>query len=114
MRIVRLLVESPRYEENPPLNDLKRELVKVLMDSDSPRVIQSHGYVCDEAHLKRNDAQMQDSKTTTVFKIISADTHSSSPEANIEAVHGALSASIEKVLRPFEHRLNEYFGQGNP
>lgn len=109
-RLVRLWVDSPRYEDNPQLNDLKSELVTALMNSKLRDVMQSKGYGCDEFHLRRSNAKMQKTRTTTVFKVLTGEAHNwSSLEDAIRAVHADLGDAVNEVLRPFEKRLRQMF-----
>lgn len=109
--IVRLWVDSPRYEDNPPLNDLKCELVNALMHSELRGVMWAKGYRCDESSLRRTDEGMQKTKTTTVFKIIPRDHRWASPEEPIKMVHADLGQAVNEVLQAFTQRLETVFAK---
>lgn len=111
-RRVRLQVESPTYDNDPELNDLKREVIRALLDSNLRRLVREKGYGCDEARVKTSDVQIRNSKTTTLFIVLLDDTQSkATAEENIQSVHEALREPVEAVLQRFAGRLDGYFSR---
>src|ERR1700738_1563334 len=107
-RRVRLQVESPTYDNDPSLNNLKREVIRALLDSNLRRLVREKGYSCDEARVRTSDAQIRNSKTTTLFSVMLDRTQSkATPEENIKAVHEALRQPVDAVLQRFVSRLDQ-------
>src|SRR5882762_8490552 len=48
MRNVRLQLESARYNENATLNNLKRDVIRSLLNSRLPRIVREKGYTYDD------------------------------------------------------------------
>src|SRR5437667_5434744 len=117
-RTVHLQVGSPRYGENPCLNDLKRRVIKALETSELRRLVRAKGYIYDDSRARTSDAQIQKFNTTTVFNVILDNNRvKSSREKRIKAVHDAVGESVEKVMERFREDLNKCFvakAEGHP
>src|SRR5439155_17997040 len=98
-RTVRLQVDSPRYNENSSLNELKRKVIRALMTSGLPRLVREKGYGYDDSHVRTSDAQIQDHMSVTLFKILVDDRQlKSSLEETIKTVHNAVGWSVDEVM----------------
>lgn len=107
---IRLHVESPRYEKDPILNDLKQEVIAAITSSDIASVIQNRG--CSYRVGSRiSSSHIQKNKCTEVFRVELMDnqrrpTH----REDIEKVHTQFGPAVDAVLQRFEERLREQFG----
>jgi len=69
---IRLQVESPSYDVDPMLNDLKLAIVRSLLSSDlSHRVRRQFGY--DDTRVRTSEHDLRQNKTTTLFKVVLSD-----------------------------------------
>ena len=95
---VRLHVESPRYSVDPLLNDLKQEVVAVLLAPAICAAVQQEGYIY-RAGAKTSPNQMQRNKSTEAFRVVlTAEQRQPSHRRDIEIVHIALGSIVDEVL----------------
>jgi hypothetical protein len=111
-RTVRLQVEAPRYHENAILNQIKRELITSLMESELRQVASEVGYTPDESRINTSAEQVRTKRTITVFKtLLNQNQLRPTPEATVEAVHNELGWIIDNVVQGFESDLTEVLQQ---
>jgi hypothetical protein len=109
--VVRLHVESPRYEVDRLLNDVKGKLVSALLDSQLKRQALKRGL---DYRLGRRVEQTRENKCTEALRVIIPESHlKATDEENILAVHTAVGAVVEKQVKSFASELNGYFGNAN-
>src|SRR6266480_468267 len=115
---VNLQVESPRHpaalkakgKGNSCLNDVKRKMIRDLETPKLRGLVRAKGYIYDDSCLRKSDDQIQNSMTTTVFKVILDNNPvKSSREETIKAVHDAVGGSVDAVMRRFREDLNRCF-----
>lgn len=107
--VLRLHVESPRFEISETLNDLKGEVVESLRATRFRHEVESAGYGFKAGSRVSTEA-IKANKCTEVFRVIltpkqRGETH----RAEIEQVQQSIGAGIDEVLRRFTPRLRECF-----
>jgi putative zinc finger/helix-turn-helix YgiT family protein len=109
VRIIRLHVESPRATDDPLLNAIKRDLIKALLASTIPRLLEGKGYGY-EVGRRTSNAQIQQNKSTEAFRVVLA-AHQGKPTSqdNISLVHDAIGSVVDEVVQRFAERLNQRF-----
>lgn len=93
-RKICLCVGAPTDGIDPDLNNLKREVITALLDSDLVSSAREKGYVAVLGRL-RSEANSRKNKHTTLLQIVLDDRHrhdksEESIKANINAVHEAV------------------------
>ena len=107
--IIRLHIESPRYDEDPSLNDLKREVIEALLASKVGQVARQKGYSY-EVGARTAVAQIQRNKSTEAVRVLVAESQlKPTHEENIKALHSAVGSAVDEVPQNFADRLNEHF-----
>ena len=109
-RRVRLQVESPKYDDDPYLNDLKSELINALLAADLSTKFTESGFLY-EAGLRTSYAQIRKNKATTVFTVLlEGNQIQPSAEKTIQVVHNALGHSVNSIVSTFATKLRARFG----
>jgi hypothetical protein len=107
--VVRLHVESPRYDEDQPLNNLKRDVIAALLASNIAQTARQIGYGY-EVGTRTSAGQIQQNKSTEAFRVlIGKQERKQTEQKDIEAVHAALGSSVDEVLNAFGARLHAHF-----
>ncbi len=103
-------IESPPYDgADPQLNRLKREIIRALLSSDIPELVQGKGYIY-ELGKKITNKDIGEDKSTTVFRIVlTGKRHKPTPEEDIQQIHDAVGSEVDSVLQQFLSRLKSYF-----
>ncbi|MCM3869234.1 MAG: hypothetical protein ND895_00880 [Pyrinomonadaceae bacterium] len=109
-RRVRLQVESPSYDVDSSLNDLKQEVINALLTSDLRGVVSESGFRYDDARTRTSDAQVKKNRTTTLFTVV-LDSNQVKPtsEHTISVVHSLIAPSVNALFQPFSNRLKARF-----
>mgnify|MGYP003983674945 CR=1 FL=1 len=101
---VRLHIESPIFEKDPILNDIKKQIIKRILDSEigtyskSKQLEFKWGERVSEKHIKNN-------KSTEAFKILlSKDRLNCSNEENIHFIDNIMGLMIQGF---YFHHLGE-------
>jgi|SRR5579884_2089700 len=107
---IRLHVESPRYEKDPFLNNLKQEVVNAILNSNIAKVVQHSGYQYKRGS-KVSSSDVQKYKSTEPFRIVLTDKQRKpTTEQDIDLVHRAIGPHVNQIVQRFTKRLNQHFG----
>ncbi len=109
INIVRLHVESPAYDDDPVLNDLKREVIEALWNSKLPKLAQQERL---DYHVGRlvADHHIQANRSTEPLHLRIAESEvERTAEENIAIVHEAVGAEVDSVLDRFSEKLRKLF-----
>jgi hypothetical protein len=111
VHIVKLRVEAPKNDNDPFLNQLKRAVIKALMNSNVREVIREKGYGYKEGN-KVSDDNAKRYKSTTVFCVLLSENQSGvSPTDNIMAVHQAIGGAVDEVVQRFSEEQKQHFSR---
>ena len=106
---IRLHVEAPKYYTDPFLNDLKQEMIGAILSSDVARVIVETGYQYKQGR-KISASNIQNFKCTEPFRVVlTSEQRKPTTEQDIEAIHQAIGAHIDKIVQKFTPRLDDHF-----
>jgi hypothetical protein len=107
--VIRLHVEAPRFDTDATLNDIKRDVIRVIEASNVAQVVSEQGYSY-VAGPKTTDDEIRRFKSTEVFRVkLDDDQRQPTPEQSIEGVHAAVGSAVRMVLERFARTLNLHF-----
>jgi len=111
LNIVRCHVESPRYKDDPALNDIKSRLVSSIIgctDIEKTVISRDHEY---DVGRRISEKEMQRNKSTEPFKIIlKANQVDPDPQKDIENIHELLFAIMDRIIDKYRNGLDSFFG----
>jgi hypothetical protein len=106
---IRLHVESPKYEVDSFLNDLKQEVVNAIFASDLAQVVQRSGYQYKRGS-KVSSSAVQNFKSTEPFRVVLTDEQRKlTTEQDIALVHNVIGPHVNQIVRRFTDRLKQHF-----
>jgi hypothetical protein len=109
--IIRLHVESPRYEVDPFLNEVKRELIAALHDSKLGQEALNNGYDY-KMGIRTSIDQVRSNKSTEPLRVLIPESQlKKADEDNIAGVHAALGSIVDQLVRSLDNNLNRYFSE---
>lgn len=109
---IRFHVEAPRIAVDPVLNEIKREVIHALLQSDVEMVVKQHGYGY-KIGRRLSEQAIEKNKSTEPFRVLLMDTQRQpSHRQNLETVHTAIGPKVDSIVQPFRERLDAHFAQG--
>jgi hypothetical protein len=107
---VRLHVESPKYDKDLELNEIKRQIVEALLTAELEEAAEEGGFSYKKGRLT-SLASIRKNQCTEAFRVtLPTKQRGGTPAENIRIVHRALGSEIKTVIEPFIETLNLQFG----
>lgn len=106
---IRLHVESPVYQNDSFLNELKQEVIDAILASNIGQVVQQNGYEFQRGRKLSSEA-VQKYKSTEPCRVILTDNQRQpTTEQDMAMVNAAIGPHIDQIIQRFSARLNRYF-----
>jgi hypothetical protein len=106
---VRLHVEAPKRAQDRFLNDMKRQLIHALLDSEITEVAEAHGLGYEVGRLVTDDHIARNKCTEALHLVVRDRDPRARVSETILAVHAVVGDAVEEALRPFSERLDRFF-----